>query len=139
MNRFPTMGDGADGETDRAVAAQMVADQATAAAADADAAAATYYSGLAAASLAAAQAALYTLQANGLLGTVTPNVAAYFGVQNPTISSEVISGMTVPATTKAAAAGSMALANQIGLAVQAGQLSQAKAAAAMAALTPPIQ
>lgn len=88
------------------------------------------------ASLAAAQASLAKIQAAQLLGAITAQESAYLAAQHPGVATQAVQGFQLPTSQKAIIAGSKAMANQLTLEAQAGNITQAQLAQAIAALTP---
>ena len=88
------------------------------------------------AALAQAQAALAQAQAAQLLGAASAPVTDYLAAKHPEIPTMTAQGFQLPASQAAISAGSKALANQLTLEAQAGNITQDQLTQALAALTP---
>ena len=131
------MGDSPGGGMASASAAQqayLAATQPLVNSALADAQTATDSASQAAASADAAAQSLMALKARIQLGTISPDVGNELAVLNPNLPRHTVGTIIVPATQAAAVAGAKALANQLTLEYQAGQISKSQLDSALATL-----
>lgn len=137
MKRFRTMGDSPGGGMAAASAAQAAYIAATKPSVDqaqAAAQAATDAATQAAASADSAAKSLVALKARIQLGTINSDVANELSTIHSDIPIMRISNTVIPATQAAAVAGAKALANQLTLDYQAGNISKSQLDSALAQL-----
>lgn len=136
MKRFGTMGDGPGGvaAASAAQAAYIAATKPSVDQAQAAAQAATNAASQAAASADSAAKSLLALKARIQLGTINSDVANELSGIHYSVPVHQINNMIVPATQAAAVAGAKALANQLTLDYQAGNISKSQLDSALAQL-----